>query len=452
VSDSRIHAVAAAVCTGATTAREVVADHLERAADAQIDLNVFTLIEPDAALNRAAAIDAAIATGHDPGPLAGVPLAVKDIIDHAGRPTTAGSSFLRDAARTTAPVLARFEAAGAVVIGRTGLHEFAFGFSSENDWFGSVRNPWNPMTSPGGSSGGSGVAVAAGLAPLALGTDTGGSVRVPAALCGVFGFKPTFGRVPLDGVFPLAATIDTVGPLAQSAADLDLAFRVAAGIPPGSQASVADLGDLRIGIPHRWLDRPIDPPLLEAFDAALQDSGGRLVAVDLPSFVSPAMMPASFGYEVAGVHRAWFEADPDRYGPEVRRRVARTLDVTAAEYSIALRWRTRLRDEAAAAFERVDIIAAPTVAAICKPIGESQLEVAGIRLHYQEALSAFTAPVNHALLPAISMPLNAPGAPPPSLQLIGPSDSDLRLLEIARALETAGIVGFRPPPEIALPE
>ena len=182
------------------------------------DLNTFTSIDPEAALTRALRSRASSGTI---GALAGVPVGIKDLIDHEGRVTTAGSAFYRHEADRSSPVVSRLEAAGAVVIGRTGLHEFAFGFSSENPHFGPVRNPWDPDTSPGGSSGGSAAAVAAGITPVAIGTDTGGSVRVPAALCGCFGLKVTHGRIPLDGVFPLATTVDTVGPLADSIGALD---------------------------------------------------------------------------------------------------------------------------------------------------------------------------------------------------------------------------------------
>ena len=222
--------LAEAVGRGEVSATESVAAHLEAIGDDP--LNAFTLVDGDRALQRAADLDASLATGADPGPLAGGPVALKDLIDHAGRPTTCGSGFYREVPDRSATVVERIEAAGGVVIGRTGLHEFAFGFSSENDWFGPVRNPWDPATSPGGSSGGSAVAVAAGCAPLAVGTDTGGSVRVPAALGGIAGLKVTHGRIPLRGVFPLAASLDTVGPLARSAADLGLLYRVMAGDDP----------------------------------------------------------------------------------------------------------------------------------------------------------------------------------------------------------------------------
>ena len=258
--------IAARVHAGAS-ARGEIDQALERVAADRF--NAF--IERDAdALNRADAIDAAAAAGSDPGPLAGVPIGLKDIIDHEGRTTTAGSSFYRNHAQRSAPVVSRVEAAGAVIVGRTGLHEFAYGFSSENDWFGPVRNPWDPTTSPGGSSGGSAVAVAAGIVPVAIGTDTGGSVRVPAALCGCMGLKVTHGRVPLTGVFPLASSLDTVGPIATTVADLAAVYAVIAGDDPDDPWSSprpvtipngpATLSGLRVGVPHPWLDRPLSSP------------------------------------------------------------------------------------------------------------------------------------------------------------------------------------------------
>src|SRR3990170_7464533 len=190
--------LAKSVMIGERTSLEIVEHYLARA-DAS-DLNAFTLIDRQGALAAAQGVDDARRAGQELGVLAGVPVAVKDLIDQQGRITTAGSSFYRKVPDHSATVIRRLDQAGAVIIGRTGLHEFAFGFTSENDWFGPVRNPWDPRTSPGGSSGGSAVATAAGLASLALGTRTGGSVRGPAALCGVVGLKPTHGRVPLTGV------------------------------------------------------------------------------------------------------------------------------------------------------------------------------------------------------------------------------------------------------------
>jgi len=175
---------------------------------------------------RAADIDDRLSRGEEVGPLAGMPIGLKDLIGHEGRVTTSGSSFYAETATSTAECVRRLEDAGAVIIGRTNLHEWAFGFNSENEHWGTVRNPWDLGTSAGGSSGGSGAAVAAGINPIAIGTDTGGSVRVPAALCGTHGLKVTYGRIPLDGVFPLVASVDTVGPLADSVVNTALAYRV----------------------------------------------------------------------------------------------------------------------------------------------------------------------------------------------------------------------------------
>jgi len=231
ITGARAVDLAAEISRGEVTAVEAVEAHLA-AIESAAELNAFTLVDSERALQRAADLDAMQAAGENPGPLAGVPVAIKDLIDHSGRLNTCGSSFYRETPGRSATIVERIEAAGGIVIGRTGLHEFAFGFSSENPWFGPVRNPWDPGTSPGGSSGGSGVAVSARLVPLAVGTDTGGSVRAPAALCGIVGLKVTHGRVPLTGVFPLAASLDTVGPMARTVADAALLYRVMAGDDP----------------------------------------------------------------------------------------------------------------------------------------------------------------------------------------------------------------------------
>ena len=454
------HQIAAAVASGETTAVAAVEDSLSKAEAAQRTLNAFTRIERDGAAQRAAAIDRAIAAGNRPGRLAGVPVALKDLIDQEGLPTTCGSSFYSEVPVRSAVVVDRLEAAGAVIVGRTGLHEFAFGFSSENHWFGPVRNPWDPSTSPGGSSGGSGAAVAAGMVPLAVGTDTGGSVRVPAALCGVVGLKVTHGRVPLTGVFPLAASLDTVGPLATTVGDAALLYGVMAGDdrsdpwsvphPVAAPGPSPSLEGLRIGVPRRWMETPVDLEILAAFDAALgaaTDAGATVIDLTDPLLSPPGEIAASAYFEVAGVHRSWFAEHPERYGPDVGGRLTRVFEITGDQYLSALRWRSALRAAAARAFEQVDVMATPTVATMRKTIGVEQVTVAGVELSYRGPLSVFTALVNHAGLPALALPLTAPGSPPPSLQLIGAAWSEHRLLEIGAACEALGIAGFRPPPE-----
>ena len=278
--------IASDVRRGRRSAVDVLTEHLESITTSQPRLNAFTSILDEAALAAAKTIDTRVAAGDDPGPLAGVPVAVKDLIDQAGIATTNGSSLPAPPATSTAPAVARLEAAGAVVIGRTGLHEFAFGFSSENHWFGPVRNPWDTTTSPGGSSGGSASAVGAGLVPAAIGTDTGGSVRVPAALCGVVGLKVSHGRIPLTGVTPLAPSFDTVGPLARSVGDAGLLYAAMAGHdvndpwslpqPVALPGPTPGLAGLRFGVPHPWVDRGVADDVAAgwmAFRAMLEDAG-----------------------------------------------------------------------------------------------------------------------------------------------------------------------------------
>jgi aspartyl-tRNA(Asn)/glutamyl-tRNA(Gln) amidotransferase subunit A len=347
----------------------------------------------------------------------------------------------------------RLEEAGAVVIGRTGLHEFAFGFSSENPWWGPVRNPQDPDTSPGGSSGGSAAAVAAGVVPIALGTDTGGSVRVPAALCGVVGLKPTHGRIPLTGVFPLVASIDTVGPLARTVGDAALAWSVLSGDDPADPWSIphpagtppeeADPAALRVGVPHPWVDRPLGDDVATAFRTALDrisDLGALVVDVAIPEVDPPGRLGDSIGPEVAAVHRAWLARHPDGYGRDVRVRLEQAAAVELDEFVAALAWRASLRNGMERALAGLDVLVTPTTAVSSKRIGVDDVETAAGSESHRRALSWFTAPVNHAGLPALAVPLDTGPGPPPSLQMIGPARAERRLLALGRALEAAGIV------------
>ncbi len=443
-------AIAAAVRRGERRAADIAAERLDRAEADQAPLNAYTRIDRDRTLAAARRVDARIATGEDPGPLAGVPVAVKDLIDEAGLPTTSGSSFYREVAERTAPAVARLEAAGAVMLGRTGLHEFAFGFSSENPWWGPIRNPWDPAISPGGSSGGSAAAVAAGHVPLALGTDTGGSVRVPAALCGIVGLKVTHGRVPLDGVFPLAPTLDTVGPLAATVSDAALMYRLLAGDDPRPLAP-ASLEGLRIGVPVPWTRVPLDTSVDIAFRTALDrlaDLGCEVAEVDVAADY-PGMLAESFGPEVAGVHRRWFPARRAEYGPDVAARLDGVFEVTPAQHEEARAWRAALRDALNGALKSWDVLATPTTAARRKVIGVDTVDLSGRRAPYRPELSRFSALVNQGGHPALALPLltgRGDGGPPPSLQLVAPRRAEDRLLGIGLALEAEGLAGFREPP------
>ena len=246
------------------------------------------------------------------GPLNGLTLAVKDIIDQEGLPTTCGSGFYRAIPEVDATVLTRLRSAGASVVARTGLHEWAYGFSSENPWFGPIRNPWDLSLSPGGSSGGSAVAVAAGLVPAALGTDTGGSIRVPAALTGIFGLKPTWGRVPTAGSFPLAPSLDTIGPLARDTETLALVYR---GLIGDFFVPDVPLG-LRIGVPSQWVSgAPAEDGLSYWFGRIrddLVDLGFQIIEVDDLRLLPWGKIQELAGFEAASIHRQ-FRSEGKRY-------------------------------------------------------------------------------------------------------------------------------------------
>ncbi|MEX2423582.1 MAG: amidase [Acidimicrobiia bacterium] len=441
------------IIKGDRSVRDTVAGAITTARAQQDRLNVCTLIDEDRALARSEELDRLVEMGRTPGPLAGVPIALKDLIDHEGRTTTCGSGFYRHDATESAEVVRRLENAGAVIVSRTVLHEFAYGFSSENHWTGPVVNPLDPTLSCGGSSGGSAAAVAAGQVPIAIGTDTGGSVRVPAALCGVFGLKVTPGRIPLSGVFPLAPSIDTVGPLAGSVDDLALAYAAMAGyhrddpwsrpVPVVSPSSTRpDLRGVRIGIPVPWVDdSPVSDAVANGFAAAI----GRIreLGADVEEFsdshvTNRAEIVTLAGGEIAGVHRRWVE-EGKPYGPEVAARLDGALAVTVDQFTSAMEWRAMARQRVLAALGTFDFLATPTVGSTRKVLGEDTIETADGALPYRPVLSCFTALVNHIGCPAVVGPIEG-GNPPPSLQLIGAPWSEHRLLETARLLEREGVL------------
>ncbi len=437
--------IAADVLAGAP-ARAGVAAAIEMAHADQ--LNAFMEVD-DSAANVSPAI----------GPMAGVPIAIKDIMHHAGHTTTCGSKFYRHEATDSATVIKRLEAAGAVIIGRTGLHEFAFGFSSENPWHGPVLNPWNRSTSPGGSSGGSAAAVAAGIVPVALGTDTGGSIRVPAGLCGIYGLKSTHGRVPITGVFPLIESLDTVGAFARNIGDLATTYRVLAGYDNADPWSVPDsvavprpisrLGGLRVGIPQPWVESaPMESAVRRAFEhaiAALEGIGASVTEIRNPFFSTPGMIGPTLAAEVAALHGEWFNDPTKEYGPDVAERIAVALATPLNEIVDANRWRSALTNTFLETFDHVDVLITPTVPARVKQIGQDAMTFDGQDHFYRKVFSWFSSLVNHAGLPALAAPLVGPGDPPPSLQIIGPPWSEDRLLEIGQRLEDHNIVGFRAP-------
>ncbi|MBN2113240.1 MAG: amidase [Acidimicrobiia bacterium] len=377
--------IAAAVAARDISASEVVGASLEAIAH-RGDLNAFTLVDADGALAAAADLDRRLAAGEPPGLLCGVPVALKDLIDQEGLPTACGSSFYRRVSSASATVVRRLQTAGAVIVGRAGLHEFAFGFSSENLWWGPVRNPWDPSTSAGGSSGGSAAAVAAGLAAVGIGTDTGGSVRVPAALCGLVGLKVTHGRIPLTGVFPLAASLDTVGPLTRTVGDAALAYLALAGPDPADRWSLpevvvaprepADLAACRFAVPLPWAAHPVSREVRDGFRfalTALEQAGADVHQPHSPDLAPPGLLEESTYPEAAAVHRAWMQSHPERYGPDVRPRLERALAMGPAEHAAGLAWRGRVRRALDDLLSGHDAVLLPTTAATRKEIGRDEV-------------------------------------------------------------------------------
>lgn len=409
---------------------------LQRAHATQDTINAFTSIDDERALGRAAEIDRRLDAGEEVGSLAGTPVALKDLIDHEGRVTTCGSAFYAETATHTAECVRRLEEDGAIVVGRTNLHEFAFGFDSENEHWGPVRNPWDLSTSAGGSSGGSGAAVAAEITPIAIGTDTGGSVRVPAALCGAFGLKVTYGRISLDGVFPLVPDIDTVGPIAASMEDIALSYRAMSGDEtpePGRRPR-------RIGIPEPWFEgSPLAADVRSAFEgtiAALQGIGHEVHPIRMPD-VAPSPHIIAAIAEVARIHREYrLQGRP--YGSAVESRIEVEEQVTPEQEVAARDWQKMIRDRFADALATVDFLITPTCPISRKVIGQDMI---GEKSH-TTVLSYFTSIVNHALHPALALPILNSGAPPASLQVIGDLDSEADLIGLGRWLEDVGIVGF----------
>lgn len=414
---------------------------LDAANDTQNTLNAFISIDDERALERASEIDAKINKGEHVGPLAGVPVGLKDLIDQKGRVTTAGSAFYRQEPGTNAPCVDALEQAGAVIIGKTGLHEWAFGFSSENPHWGVIRNPWDQTTSPGGSSGGSAVAVAAGITPISIGTDTGGSVRVPAALCGTYGLKVTHGRIPLDGVFPLVNSMDTVGPLADSIENINLAYRTMSS----DSAPEPGPAPMRLGIPQPWhQNSPTDDDIAGEFAnavAALRDMGHEVHSIEMPD-VEPSIQLWNFIAEEVRVVHGEFRRESQPYGKDVSERLDDADLVTEEEGVKAKVWQKMIRTRFSDALSTVDFLITPTVPVRRKVIGEENI---GDR-HYRAVLSYFSALVNHSLHPAIALPLLSSGAPSTSLQVIGSRDSEAALIAFGRTLEAQKLVGFEPSP------
>jgi len=356
-------------------------------------------------------------------PAEGIRLAVKDLFDTEGLVTTYGSAIFTDhVPAKTAEVVRRLEAAGYSNVGKTNLHEFAYGISSENPHFGTVPNPAAPGHLAGGSSGGSAAALGAGLAEAAVGTDSGGSIRIPAAWCGITGFKPTFGLVPLDGCFPLAPSYDHGGPMALDVRGCVDMLRVMA--PEFEPSSLGSLEEVEVGI--AWLETADPLVRARAEEAAALFPRRRAVGFPLPGAMGPVFMR-----EAADVHRELFAEHGELYGENVSIKIERCLTVTDGEYEAALHVRREYREQATEALDGVDLLVTPTIGMVAPPLGLNELDL-------RERTIRFTIPFNALGWPALVLPCGpAELGLPASLQLVGRAGDDGLVLGAGLAAEAA---------------
>ena len=461
------------IASGSVSAVEVCRTALERIDATNATLNAFNTVDGERALACAREIDRQRAAGATLGPLAGVPVALKDNMCRRGMRTTASSKILANfVAPYDATVVRKLEAAGAVIVGNTNCDEFAMGSSNENSAWGPVRNPWQTDTAPGGSSGGSAAAVAAQCVPLALGSDTGGSIRQPASFCGVVGLKPTYGRVSRYGLLAFASSLDQIGPIARSVSDAAAALSVLAGpdpqdstaanelVPDFAQALTGSVKDTRVGVPRAFVSEGVDPAVRESFDRALETLrglGATIVDVELPHarfaipvyyLVCTAEASANlarydgvkYGHRSPAAHtlkEMYSKTRDEGFGPEVKRRIMLGTYVLSAGYYDAfylkaLQVRTLLRRDYTRAFESCDVIAMPTSPTPPFKLGEKTDDPLQMYL-----ADIFTVSANLAGLPGVSVPAGFADNLPLGFQLIGRMFDEATVLRVADAYERA---------------
>jgi Asp-tRNA(Asn)/Glu-tRNA(Gln) amidotransferase A subunit family amidase len=423
---------------GVLSAADLVDHALDSIASLDPPLNAFVTLDAEGARLAARQADAERAAGVYRGPLHGIPVAVKDIIETAGMATRMGSAHFADhIPDRDATCVRRLREAGAIIVGKTTTQEFAYGPTGDISHNGPSRNPHDTARMTGGSSGGSAAAVAAGMVPLAVGTDTGGSVRIPAALCGVVGFKPAYGAIPVDGVFPLSSSLDHVGVLAGTAEDCGVAFRVLAGQATAPVA--ADATSIRVG----WLvtDSPAladpaftDPAVAGLVRAAFPDSE----EIALPGVAELYRVYSAIqGSEAYAVHADRVARSPQLFDPEVLDRLYHVGQIPGWRYVRAVEARASFRRQAAALLDRYDLLALPAVAVLAPPIGARNLDIGGAPVPVRDALLTLTSPWNLAGLPALSVPAGTIGGLPVGAQLVCAAGREEMLLAYADRLRAA---------------
>ena len=420
---------------------EVARAIVERA-DTHRSLRAFITLRPEAVLREARQLETRLQNGEDLGLLAGVPVAVKDLIYVKGYPFTCGTKAMPgDESQRDAEVVAKLRAAGAFIVGTTNLHELAYGATSANPHFGHVANPAAPGRTPGGSSGGSASAVAAGLAAVAVGTDTGGSIRIPAACCGIVGFKPSYEAVSREGVWPLAASLDHIGPLTRSVADAALAFEVMAGLPAGC-VSGKQVSRPRFVKPAQFFFDQLDGPVNRVIKAALStisSAGGDIEERSIEGIeYAPSAQFLTIATEACQINWELLSQHGESIGPDVRLRLEVGQFIAGIDYVKAQRMRRWLRENMLAALGDAHVLVTPAMPVQIPAQNATVLEFGGRKLPIPAAVLRFTGPFNSAGLPAVSIPVGKDdNGAPVGLQLVGRPGADATVLAVARWVEGA---------------
>jgi aspartyl-tRNA(Asn)/glutamyl-tRNA(Gln) amidotransferase subunit A len=453
------------IATKAVSPVEVVRAHLDRIERLDGTLRAYITVCGEGALEAGRVAEARLVAGEAVGPLHGVPIALKDLVDTRAVRTTGGSRILENRVPSTdATVAARLAEAGAILLGKLNMHEFAYGPEGLNEHYGQTRNPWDAAVPriPGGSSSGSGAAVAAGLATAALGSDTGGSIRIPASLCGITGLKPTYGRVSRAGVLPLSWSMDHVGPMARTAADCALLLRAMAGydaadpttsvLPvPDFMAGIGrDVKGLRVGLLRDVFSDTI-PELRAAIDAAARGLQGLGAVVDEVTLGHMAEVPAAtfavVAAEAFAYHAPWMRTRPQDYQRDVRERLFVSAFVSGAHYVRAQQIRALVRAEVDAALARRDVLLAPSTPIAATPLGVRETDVGAARADVRAALLRFTRPFNFSGHPACSVPCGFTGdGLPLGMQIVGRPFDEITVLRVADAWQRATDWHTRRPP------
>ena len=444
----------AEIAAGRLSPVELTQAYLDRIDALEPRINAYITVTGDLAMERARQAEAEIAAGRNRGPLHGIPIALKDLYDTAGIPTTGGSKILSERVpEEDCPAAARLGEAGAVLLGKLNMHEFAFGITNNNLHYGPARNPWNTDCVTGGSSGGSGAAMAAGLCAATLGSDTGGSIRIPAAFCGIVGLKPTYGRVSKRGVLPLSASLDTVGPMTRSVADAAIVLQAIAGydaldansvdasVPDYLSEMAAGARGLRVGVVRGDYRLPMDDEMersVEAAFAQLASLGAALVdPVELP--LLREALPHNFtiiSSEAAAYHLQWLDERPGDYGADVFGRLSGGRNNSATDYIIAREAQARIRGQLLEAMAGFDALALPMLPLTAPPIGQDAVTVGGAQMDLRTAVTWYTQPFNLTGFPAISVPCGFTSAGMPiGFQLVAKPFEEGTLLRLAHAYE-----------------